>query len=62
MHKSTDCQLWATAFYRAIEWAYELGAGVRDTIIGDLSEAVAHHMDDEGVTFPMETYLVIARR
>lgn len=39
-----------------------LKTAVREAIIRDLHEALSENMDDDGIVFPAETYLVCARR
>lgn len=39
-----------------------LDRDVRDALVRDVGEGLSDHTDDEGVVFPMETYVVSARR
>lgn len=39
----------------------ELDDSIRAAIIADLHKDLADHLDDEGLVFPMETYLAVAR-
>lgn len=39
-----------------------LDPAVRDVLVRDLEDGLGAYTDDEGVVFPMETYLVVARR
>lgn len=39
-----------------------LDRAVRDALVRDVGEELSDYTDDEGVVFPMETYLVSARR
>ena len=34
----------------------------RDALLSDLAEAVADHVDDDGVACPIEVYVAVARR
>jgi SAM-dependent methyltransferase len=39
-----------------------LGDNVREALIRDLGQALRTYSDDDGIVFPTETYLVVARR
>jgi SAM-dependent methyltransferase len=39
-----------------------LADGVREELVRDLGAALADHLDDAGVVFPMETYIITARK
>jgi ubiquinone/menaquinone biosynthesis C-methylase UbiE len=39
----------------------EISEETRAVLIRDLKTALANYMDDDGLTFPMETYLILAR-
>jgi ubiquinone/menaquinone biosynthesis C-methylase UbiE len=38
-----------------------LDDGVRETLVRDLQESLSRYADDEGIVFPAETYLALAR-
>lgn len=38
-----------------------ISAAVRDALVRDVTEGIGDYIDDEGVVFPMETFLVVAR-
>ena len=39
-----------------------LSAETRDALVADVADAIADRVDDEGILFPQETYVVLARR
>ena len=39
-----------------------LAPGVRDLLVRDLDAALADFKDDDGITFPIESYVAIAQR
>ena len=39
-----------------------LSPGTREALVADVSAAIADRVDDDGVLFPQETHVVLARR